>query len=1273
MNLKLFKLLVISLILTPFVLINAQDKNPYFYQIDRNQGLSSNKINCIIEDKFGFMWLGSSDGLNLYDGKNFTVFRNISNDSSSLSNNVVLSILRDPQNKGLWVGTVEGLNYFDWDAFRFQRYYFDKQRSAGNEILCIEAYSRNLLLIGTANGLYLFDTSSKSYKRFTSDSFPDRYIKSLLKDKNGYIWISSENGIAYLKPESNGIQRYRADIIVPDKNYNSIDSKSELFKDSKGNIWIGTFSQGLFMIPGGEYKAIPSPYSKENGFLINNKVQGVTEDLNHRIWVADRDGGLIEINTGKNKGTSYLPDPSARYSINSKALNCLYTASNGIVWIGTFNRGVNYIDIYRKNFRNYQFNFQPNGLLSSDIRSMFQDAQGNIWIGTKEGGGLSLFDLKHGTFQNFKPEKGVAGKLQDDYVLSINELDTNILLIGTLREGLHLFNKKTKVFTNFVSNPKNNTALSYNSVYTIYPFNDTIVVVGTTRELNIFNRLTHKFRVLGDIRNTRALLREDNDRIWIGTENDGLYLYNFRTNTYKQYIHIPEDHASISSNSISVIMKNNNDLWIGTLGGGINKFDYKTEKLTNYNESSGLCNTRIMGILSDNRNNLWISTGNGLSRFNTITRTFRNYDVWDGIQGNEFAAYACLKLNSGELMFGGSNGFTLFNPESIIDDTIPPPIYLTDFKLYRSAGKNKNEKSPLKKHISQTREIVLNYNQNYFILTFAALNFTSTKKNQYDYMLEGFDDDWIQNGSKTEAIYTNVPPGRYTFRVKASNSDGYWDPKGVSLKIIIRPPWWETLLFRITVVTFIILSLWGLYIQRVRILRHRQLLLEQKVNERTSELKQANYELQERNDEINSQKEEIEAQRDEIEKHKNELEKHKNELEKIVEERTRDLVIAKEKAEQADKLKSSFLANMSHEIRTPMNAIVGFASLLMDEDIPYEQKLRFANYIKTNSDTLLQLITDILDISRIEVGQLDIRYEVFQPVALLKELIFNFLTDQRLKNSGVTLKLSDNMVEDTILVKSDIFRVRQVMSNLIDNAIKFTSEGSIEIGIVPVDNDRLYFFCRDTGIGISKDYQEIVFDRFTKIEDDKTVLYRGTGLGLNICKRLVEALGGSIGVKSEVGAGSEFYFKLPVYRDPLFKEKTTPKMELRTEPNWSAFSILVVEDIDTNFLVIKQMLHSTNINIIRAIDGVQAVQLFKEYASVIKLIFMDIKLPRLNGIEATMQIREKSKNIPIVALTAYAMAGEDTAAYEAGCNGYITKPFNKMALISTLKQYLPLS
>jgi signal transduction histidine kinase len=697
----------------------------------------------------------------------------------------------------------------------------------------------------------------------------------------------------------------------------------------------------------------------------------------------------------------------------------------------------------------------------------------------------------------------------------------------------------------------------------------------------------------------------------------------------------------------------------------------------------------IFGVIPDNMGNLWLSSDVGIIKYNIKNDETVYFGKADGLLNNEFATTAKFKDKSGNIYFGGSKGIVSFNPLLMKPNTIHSKPVITNFLVQNkviSPGDSLHGRILLEKQVWEINEIELRHDEADFTIEFSALHYSAPEKNQFQYKLEGFNKDWVYtNAEKRYASYTGLPPGNYTFILKTTNNDGLLcdEKDDVRLKIAIVPAFWQTLWFQLLVFLIIAGSISFLITNRMLTLRRMNKTLDVKIKERTSELENVNKFLEERTieleevntiledrqEEINLQKDEIVKQLEELKEQQAkiidqnaELDKHRNHLETLVEERTIELEEALKKAEQSDKLKTSFLTNMSHEIRTPMNAILGFSKLIQGNLAP-EKREKFINIIDTNGKLLLTLINDILDLSSIQSQHVSLKpmqNNLYN--ALLK--VYDIFKAET-KNKKIAFALKTNGLDKNLEFDFDEIRLKQVIINLISNAIKFTEQGTIEFGVMTID-EKATFFVKDSGIGIDKSFGDSIFDRFFKIETNKSQLYRGTGLGLAICKSIVKLWNGDIWYESEIGVGTTFYFTMPIIKstESITETSANPIILL----DLSGVNILVAEDEASNFILVEDYLAETNAKITWVKNGADAVEMTKsgEY----NLVLMDIKMPILDGMEAARRIKAIQPELPIIALTAFAFKNEIEDILRSGMDTYLIKPIEKQDLFLKISYYI---
>ena len=822
---KISFVLICVFILSTSAFPQLSDKN--FEHIKSDKGLSQNTIHYIIQDKQGFMWFATEDGLDKYDGYNFKIFKNIPNNKNSISDNFIWTLYQD-RSGTFWVGTNSGgLCKFDRMLEQFDNYKNNPNDStslSSNNVRAIFEDDSGNLWIGTeGGGLNELNKKDKTFKHYRFDpddphSLSNDIVLSIYEDKEGTLWVGTDGGLDRFNKAAGNFQRF---YYVPnDPNSISNNVVLSLYEDRSGGFWVGTlFGLNYFDKKNGKFYRY---FSNEDisSSLDNGRINSMLEDETGTLWVATG-GGLYQFDRKKKKFISFTHNPSHSSSLSNNNILSLYEDNSGIIWIGTAEGGIIKFDRERMKFKHYMYDpTNPNSLSYNTVRSLYQDKNGILWIGTL-GGGLNRLDRKTNKYTHYLYNANNHFSLDNNSVISIYRDKAGTLWVGTWGGGLNKAiggSDKNIKFEHYLTNSSSKNSISNNIVQAIYEDRQGRFWIGTGIGLDILDRKTGKFysftnnykdsNSISD-NQVQSCIKEDmSGNLWIGTWN-GLNKLDlskvpvkppFNHLKFHRYHHIAGKQSSLSDNRvISIYEDKDGTLWFGTYGGGLNKLTVSQQKLNNgnarfinYSIKDGLASNIVYGILGDEEGNLWLSTDNGLSKFNPKTETFRNYFESDGLQGNQFFWGASFKGINGELFFGGTNGLNAFYPSTLKDNKHIPPIVITDFQIFNKPVEVGSKDSPLDRSIFETRKIKLTYNQNVFSIEFAALDFTAPNKNQYEYMMEGFDKNWVKSGNRRFVTYTNLDPGTYIFRVKGSNNDGIWNNKGTSLKIVILPPFWRT-------------------------------------------------------------------------------------------------------------------------------------------------------------------------------------------------------------------------------------------------------------------------------------------------------------------------------------------------------------------------------------------------------------------------------------------------------------------------------------------------
>ena len=792
-------------------------------------GLSQSTVLSILQDNKGFLWFSTTDGLNRYDGYEFKVYRHDPHNRETISDSYVRVIYQDTKG-ALWAGTQGGgLNRYNHQTQHFEHFEYDEVNPhslSNNVVWSVFEDSHGTLWVGTDNGLNRFNPETRDFTRFehqpdnpTSLSHPQ--VRALYQDTSGSFWIGTNGGgLNRYNPKNEDFEHLKHDKSNPSSL--SDDQVNSIYQDSRGTLWIGT-ANGL-----NQYDAKPNPeqpsepvhfkrfnhHPADPHSLSHDLVKIITEDSAGILWIGTQSGGLNRFDTIRQRFDVFKHQPSTPNSLSHNSILSIFEDNNGILWVGTSGG----LDRYNSQTRRFKhFNFQqdnPHSLSHNIVKALFEDNQGTLWVGT-DGGGLNRYHRDTNQFTHFRHRENAPYSLSHDSVRVIYQDSKDTLMIGTVGGGISLYNPQTQHFTHWRHQPDNPNSLSHDNVRSILEDSQGTLWIGTDNGLNRYNahqntftHLKYKPSAPHSLSNNeiRAVFEDSNGTLWVGTFGGGLNQYDAEGKRFVHFRHKTASPHSLSHDKVTSILEDSKGtLWIGTYGGGLNKYDAQTGHFNHYREKDGLPNDVVYGIVEDESGELWLSTNQGISRFNPTQETFRNYDVNDGLQSNEFNSSAYFQSTKGELFFGGINGFNRFFPNDIKDDKQIPPIVLTHLLLanqpapIRSAT-HSSDLTPdgetvftLPKAIDELEQLTLTYHQNLVSFEFAALNFTNPMKNQYAYKLEGQDKDWIYTDAKNRrATYTNMPSGRYTLRIKASNKDGYWNEQGKSLRITILPPPWKT-------------------------------------------------------------------------------------------------------------------------------------------------------------------------------------------------------------------------------------------------------------------------------------------------------------------------------------------------------------------------------------------------------------------------------------------------------------------------------------------------
>lgn len=1143
---KILVFLVCSLLL----FIYSPGQTPFPVEFDHyttKEGLSNGYINTFLQDRRGFIWVGTSNGLNRFDGISFKTYYLNPKDSTSIPGSSVNAMVED-KHGNIWVMTNNGLCVYDRKK---------------------DEFSRKVILV---NGI----------------KYNDYYLYSCLIDREGYLWVSIANHEIfrfniYNNPEINS-QVINAEMYVIDEQDVDGIYKNNVFamaEDNDGKLWLTSQSKNLFYLDRGKNQFIAYPINHPEAKRFSNKRKGLfkdssgdmfitieyvgflwwnrqndkftlykpsadglgprgnvlfalSEDANGLIWIGDRNNEGVSI-FNKNTGTfTYTQsDKWDPYSLLTNKINCIFRDNVGAMWVGSI-VGINKYSPGKSKFKRYISNANlPDRLSLNNTLCFAEGKNGVIWIGT-DGGGINRLDRKTGKFTAFIHEENNANSLSSNAVVSACEDHEGVLWLGTFHGGLvRMKNGQFKAYLPDRTNPHANFSRNIWYVYEDSKLN--LWVATLSNGIQLFDRKNERFyhytyRV-GDStslcnNSINGLFEDSKGHLYI-TTNHGVSILDLNACDFSKSapdlkfksLNYSETKNSLSSNIVYCAREDNEGImWFGTIASGLDRFDPVSGQFTNYSIKDGLPGNSVTSILVDNRNNLWLGTDKGLVKFNPKTNKMVVFDTKDGLQNKGLKGWG-LKTTDGEMFFGGPDGFNSFYPDALRgnQNINKPKVIITGLKIFNTevvTNEKFNDRMVLANAISEINELVLTHEENFFSFEFIALDYTTPEKNRYAYKMEGFDHEWVECGTKREANYTNLDPGEYTFRVKASNNDGVWNEEGSALKVIILPPWWETWWFRSVMALSVLMFLVAAYYVRISRFRRHEILLKKMVTQKTYELRQMNSVLIKQAEELNKTNSLLEERQRLIEGQSQELSKQKEELIKMNNE-----------LHELNATKDKFFSIIAHDIKNPFSAIMGFSALLEENYREWndEMKMEVINLVHVSTKNLYQLLENLLQWSRSQRGTIE-----FKPQRIeLKELIHNVTGLMNGTAEAKNIDLEIMLAENAVAVNADRQMLDTILRNLIGNSVKFTNNGGKVQVISEAINDFVKIHVVDNGVGMNDDVKKNLFRIDTNFTLPGTDNEIGTGLGLILVKEFVEKHGGTIDVESEPGKGSRFHFTLP--------------------------------------------------------------------------------------------------------------------------------------------------
>lgn len=786
------------------------------------KGLSQNSIYSLLQDSQGFIWIGTWDGLNRYDGYDFIVY----NTENGLSNPTVTSLCEDDE-KNIWIGTDNGLNLLDRKSGNIRQFHNEPRNTnsiSNNSVNNLYQDKKGLLWISTAFGLNCLDKTKLIYKFYNffernADSTLSNFISCVIEDQEGRLWIGTHSGVHCFYSEQQNFKDYKMVSNPADAEFIRGNYVQDLVHDENGNVYVATLN-GIYIInPDKGIIHHLEIEGKEGRTLSGSQVNGLLIDTKGLVWIGTNNG--LDLYNPALNIISHFKSGGGTTSISNDDIRSIYQDQAGTIWIGTY-KGLNKVDQSPSRFTHFQNDpLDPNSLSDNIVYAILEDEKGLTWIGTY--GGINIFDRKNERFSFIRHDPENPGSLSSDKTRTLALDSAGYIWVGTESSGMNRIDRKTGKLRRYYHDPENNNSLSEDNILCTTVDREGRVWIGTVSGgITIIDPEDGSYQFISKDTEGKVILSDNRvwsvyeDRegdFWVGT-NEGLNKISADLGTVRYYLNDPSNPQSISSNRVFSIYEDKSGIfWIGTMGEGLNRFDPVKEEFKVYTERNGLPNNMVYTSLEDKEGNLWLSTNWGLSKFNKVSEIFVNYDTKDGVQGNEFNAGAYFQNRQGEMYFGGMNGFNVFYPAEITLNRIPPRMVFTGLRILNDLVDTDIEDGEI---------IRLSYTENFFSIEFSGLDYTNPLKNLYRYKLDKYDEGWVlANAGQRRAEYRKVDPGTYHFLVTGSNNDGIWNPVGISLTIIISPPWWKTLVFRLLLILILATLLWSMIILRIKTIKRK--------------------------------------------------------------------------------------------------------------------------------------------------------------------------------------------------------------------------------------------------------------------------------------------------------------------------------------------------------------------------------------------------------------------------------------------------------------------
>lgn len=1224
-----------SLLIVLFVFsifLEAQNKEILeFKSVEGLKGIPTNEVQQVYQDHNGFIWLGTRNGLCMYDGYGVKLYRSDVNNPSLLTNNNVYSIVCDSLSR-LWIGTESGLNILDKKTGVITSLLLGSNRAV-NAISSLFVTKRQEVLIGTDAGLGIYDEESKQVHFGTFNASTDLgtvSVKSMMEDSRGDLWIGTwSSGLYRYSFGENKLYRY--------PQMNTDNSAHVLFEDSQKNIWVGSWNSGLTLLI--------NPYdleqfswktylcdSSNDRSLVDDRIYAIKEDtVNQTLWIGARKGlSLMDLN---NVGSFYSFRPkNSEFSIPCDEVNSLFYDNFGNMWLGSIGGGVYLAEIEKTGFEYPRINFSNKNVTTQAIRSLYMDSQDNLWIGV---GSLGLAVQEKGEsvfkYSSDIPELKNLGDIGSIYSMEESEWD-NSMWFGTFGGGLYCYRKGEPIRR---YNAHNSKFMRDDNVYSIYNDQSNNLWIGTRSGIGLKTQGGEEFLLEDLIENidlsfvnVQKMVEDKEGTLWVGTGAHGVIKIQGDFNSLKNLklkSYLTDDKLTPLQFISDLYVDEENELWVGTRNGGLYAYDSSKDAFVDYGKRYNLYLDGISCVMGDELGNLWLTTNQGL-----ICLTRKNgekeretflFTKEDGLVDNYFITRSGF-YKDGILYFGGHKGYNKFRPSEIRLIKEPFKFYITDItianKSLTSFPLHQREKiTPFMP--SFTEDLTISHANNNFTFEFASLTYRNPKRNKYAYKLENFDSEWrYTDANQRYATYNNLQSGKYTFLLKATNEHGVWSEYEKKVNIIVHPPFWLTW-WAFTLYFFIAIGIAYFLFKQAS----NRLILRNRLRLRELEKKQS--------DELNH-------------------------------------------------AKLQFFTNITHELLTPLTVISATVDELVLEEPQYKSSY---DVMKSNLRRLMRLLRQILEFRKAESGNLKLKVSYGDIALFIRNGANSFYPLIKKQDLRFYIKTEPNVINGFF----DVDKVDKILYNLLSNATKYNVPGGeveVSLSYKEEDDNFVLLTVKDNGAGISKEKQKDLFKRFYEGEyrEYNTV---GTGIGLSLTKDLVELHRGEIWLESDVGKGTTFFVELPIsrssFKDVQIEEDVYIPTDSADEPSVVVeagstkekshfeYTLLVVED-NEDLLSLMVKLLGKEYNVITAVDGEKALDVLAKKE--VDLIVSDVMMPVMDGLVLCKEVKSNLdySHIPVILLTAKNTEQDRVQAYEVGADAYISKPFNLTVLYARIKNLL---